>query len=276
MKEDLEHTTPEFFSWRNFENTPNNWVTNTPAKLANMLELKADATRQGILYAWETEYLALPRTASGAAFKNYVEESFADFHIKRHNKIGFDFHGYRYGHIWVALGYNPISRPSDIYVIAEGQQQYKIDANADESMEFLKTPFFNCELYGEGDVTNMVNGPFLKAGQCYGMSPVNINGLEKYNHEANILNFTWHMDRLKTPNFFRDFTDGEWADQNKFILHKESSGSKFRNHYIDAGSIAAPMIKGEGFYIPNRRLRRASGGIMEQERLRSQEGKVYY
>ena len=276
MKEDLEHNSPEYLSWRNFENTPNNFVTDTPAKMNNMLELKADATRQGILYAWETEYLALPRTASGAAFKNYIEEPFVEFGLKKHNKIGFDFHGYANGHIWVALAYNPNAYSSDIFVIAEGCERYRIDANADESMEFLKRPFFNCELYGEGDVTNMVNGPFLKAGQCYGMSPVSINGLEKYNHEANILNFTWHIDRLKTPLFFRDFTESEWADQNKFILHKESSGSKFRNHYIDAGMLGAPQIKGKGFYIPNKRLRRANSGIMEQERQRNQEGNVYF
>ena len=254
MKEDLEKTSPDLYSWRNFENTPNNFLTDTPEKLRQMEEEREDARRQGILYAWETENLALPQTASGAAFKNYVEEEFKDFDMHRHDRIGFDFHGYRYGHVWVALAYNPQRYTNDVFVIAEGQEQYEENANADESMMFLTDPFFATQLFGEGDTKNMINGPFLKAGQTWGMEAVNIQGYEKYNLEANMLNFTWHIDKQKTPKFYRDFTEAEWADQNKFILHKEASGRKFRNHYIDAAMVALPKARGKNIYIPNRRL----------------------
>jgi hypothetical protein len=258
MLEDYKIHNPDLFSWRNFENTIENFLTDTPEKRRQMEEERQDAIRQGILWAWETENLALPRTAKGPAFKNYIEEPSTDFAVKHHSRIGFDFHGYNTGHIWVALGYHAPSRPNDIYVIAEGQEKYDEEANADESMMFLADPFFNCELYGEGEVTNMVNGPFLKAGSPWGMQRTRIDGREKYNLEANMLNFTWHIDRSKTPHFFKDFTEAEWQDQNKMELHKEHSGSKFRNHWIDAAMVALPKFVGDGVYIPNKRLRAKS------------------
>ena len=266
MKEDLAIHAPDQLSWRNFENTPDNFTTDTKEKMDNMLEMREDARRQGILHAWETEYLALPRTATGAAFMNYVEEPFSEFGLQRHTRIGFDFHGYAYGHVWVALAVNYVRYPLQVFVIAEGRQTYDIDANADTSMEFLNQPFFASELYGEGDKTNMVNGPFLKAGDPYGMQNTRINGQEKYNLEANMLRYTWHIDKIKTPIFYKDFTEAEWADPNKFMLHKESSGSKFRNHYIDAAMVALPKIEGKGFYFPNKKLNARS--FAEEDRKR--------
>jgi len=254
MAEDKKEHFPDEYSWRNFENTPDNFLTNTPEKLRVIERERSNAKRQGILYAWETENLAIPQTASGAAFKNYIEEDFKDFDIKIHDRVGFDFHGYRYGHVWVALAYNPERYQSHVWVIAEGQEKYDESANADESMLFLTEPFFDTLLFGEGDTKNMINGPFLKAGQTWGMEAVNISGYEKYNLEANMLNFTWHVDKSKTPNFYRDFTEAEWADQNKFSLHKEASGKKFRNHFIDAAMVALPKARGRNIYIPNRRL----------------------
>ncbi|MCJ7481508.1 MAG: hypothetical protein MUO31_00930 [Thermodesulfovibrionales bacterium] len=264
MMEDKKEHFPEEYSWRNFENTPDNFLTNTPDKLRIIERERENARRMGILYAWETENLAIPQTASGAAFKNYIAEDFQTFVVQNHSRIGFDFHGYRYGHIWVALGFNSAQYESDVWVIAEGQEKYEENANADESMLFLTEPYFDCELYGEGDTENMINGPFLKAGQTWGMEPVNIMGQEKYNLEANMLNFTWHVDRKKTPNFYIDFTEAEWADQNKFSLHKEASGRKFRNHYIDAAMVALPKARGRNIYIPNRRLNIQS--FIEQDR----------
>lgn len=82
-----------------------------------------------------------------------------------------------------------------------------------------------------------------------------------------MLNYTWHIDRTKTPKFFKDFTEAEWADQNKFILHKEPSGMKFRNHHLDAAMVALPKFDGKGVYIPNRRLNNART-IIEQDRQR--------
>ena len=264
MMEDMKAATPDVFSWRNFENTPDNFLTDTPEKYNQMMEEREDARRMGILYAWETENLALPQTASGAAFKNYIEEDFQSFVLKVHDRVGFDFHGYQYGHVWVALAYNPERQANHVYVIAEGREQYEEDANADESMLFLTDPFFATNLFGEGDTKNMINGPFLKAGQPWGMEAVNIQGYEKYNLEANCLNFTWHIDKLKTPMLYKDFTEAEWADQNKFILHKEASGSKFRNHFLDAAMVALPKARGRNIYIPNRRLNVQS--YIEQDR----------
>lgn len=266
--EDFKQHKPECYSWRNFENTPDNFLTDTPEKKQQLELEKADAIRQGILYAWETENLALPRTASGAAFKNYIEEPFAAFAIKEPSRIGFDFHGYAYGHIWIALGYNSESRPNDIFVIAEGQERYDENANADESMDFLADNilFRTCALFGEGDVKNMVNGPFLKAGQAYGMQAVNIEGQERYNLEANMLNFTWHLDRSKTPLFFRDFTEAEWADPNICELHKESAGAKFRNHHLDAAKVGLPKARGPSIYIPNKSIRAARSFVEEDRR----------
>ena len=268
MLEDFKQEAPDIVSWRNFENTPDNFLTDTEEKRQQMEHERADATRQGILYAWETENLAIPRTASGAAFKNYIEEPFISFALKEPTRIGFDFHGYAYGHIWVALAYQAASRPNDIYVIAEGQERYDENANADESMEFLAKGlwFRQCQLFGEGDVKNMVNGPFLKAGQVYGMEPVNIAGQEKYNLEANILNFTWHIDRLRTPLFWKDFTEAEWADQNKCELHKEASGFKFRNHHLDAAKVGLPKARGQSIYIPNRLINARS--FVEEDKRR--------
>jgi hypothetical protein len=113
----------------------------------------------------------------------------------------------------------------------------------------------------------MINGPFLKAGQTYGMQAVNIEGQEKYNLEANILNFTWHIDRLKTPFFYTDFTESEWADPNVCELHKEASGSKFRNHYLDAAKVALPKARGQTIYIPTKNIH-ASRSFVEQDRQR--------
>lgn len=264
MKEDKEQHHPDEYSWRNFENTPDNFLTNTPEKLRIIERERENARRQGILYAWETENLALPQTASGAAFKNYVVENYPDFDLKRHNRIGFDFHGYAYGHVWVAIAYYPQRYPNDVFVIAEGREQYDENDNAKKSMEFLKHEMFNCELFGEGDIKNMVNGPFLKAGQSWGMEPVNIAGEEKYNLEANMLNFTWHIDPNKTPKFFKDFTEAEWKVHLR-ELHKESSGSKFRNHFIDAAKCALPKATGSNIYIPNRK--RAKISFAERDRL---------
>ena len=73
MMEDKKQHYPREYSWRNFENTPDNFLTNTPDKLRIIQRERDSAKRQGILYAWETENLALPQTASGAAFKNYKE-----------------------------------------------------------------------------------------------------------------------------------------------------------------------------------------------------------
>ena len=267
MKRDLKKRSPHLMSWRNFENTPDNFLTDTQEKRDQIAEERADAMNQGILYAWETENLALERTASGAAFMNFIEEPFSEFDQKTHNRIGVDFHGYANGHIWVALAYRSHRSEKDVYVIAEGQEKYDVKATAKESMSFLGNPFFDCMLYGEGDITNLVNGPFLKAGLPYGMINATISGHEKYNMEANMLQFTWHIDQLKTPLFYKDFTEAEWADPNKFILHKESSGMKFRNHFIDAAMTALPKRQGRGIYVPNRRLNRRSS-IIEEDRRR--------
>jgi len=265
MKEDMEAHNPHLISWRNFENTADNYLTDTPEKLTQMLEERADAQRQGILYAWETENLAIPRTAMGRAYQNIIEEPFEEFAYKTHNRIGFDFHGWKLGHVWVAVQYYPEAYPSEIWIIAEGSETYTQEATADESMLFLQEPFF--QTYTCGESGGLINDPYIKAGRKFGLEDVSILGDMKHSLEANILNYTIHVDKLRTPNFYRDITEAEWKDFNKFELHKESSGKKFRNHYIDAFMNQLPLYQGsKGIYIPNKRLRRVAS-FSEQDRM---------
>ena len=271
MKEDIEEHEPELHSWRNFQNTPDNFTTDTQVKMDNMLAMKADATRQGILYAWETEYLALPRTALGRAFMNVIEHPIREFPAYEKTHIGFDFHGWKNGHIWVAFYYEPRRSQTDVYILAEGAEIYHEADTADQSMDFLRTnPYFRgCLLKGESG--GMINDPYIKAGRQWGMDSVSINGQAKHDLEANILNFVVHVDPIVTPLFHEDITSAEWKDPNKFILHKEASGFKFRNHYLDAFMNVLPALSLAETYIPNRRLRRAQG-IVAEEVKRDREG----
>ena len=264
MKKDIEATTPELMSWRNFENTPDNFLTDTPEKKAQMEEERQDAIRQGIAYAWETENLALERTALGRAFKNIYELPFDEFRWKYEagNRIGFDFHGWKVGHIWVEVFIHP-QIPDEVYIINEGAEVYDEQATADESMNFLKRPYFNGKIK-IGESGGLINDPYVKAGSKFGMGAANIQGKQKHNLEANILQYKIYIDRLRTPRTYEDLTNAEWADPNKFVLHKESQGKKFRNHYLDAFSNQLPVILGPGVWIPNKQLRKIN--IHEQDR----------
>ena len=264
MKEDFEKHFPDKYSWRNFENTPNNFLTDTPEKLRIIEEEREHARRTGILHAWETENLAIPRTASGAAFKNIFVNDIAIFPSQTPTHIGFDFHGYKIGHIWVGFYYNSYSSPQDVWILSEGAEKYSEENTADESMKFLENNSFFQGKILKGESGGMINDPYVKAGRKYGMVGINIQGGKKHVLESNILNYRIHIPidpksrEILTPNFYRDIKDAEWRDPNKFELRKESSGNKFRNHYIDAFMNALPLSQGKGIYIPNKKLRAKS------------------
>jgi hypothetical protein len=193
-------------------------------------------------------------------------EDITTFPSQTANRAGFDFHGYQTGHIWVATYYNPQQSPADIYVIDEGAEVYEEKDTADESMHFLAdNPYFR-GLYLVGESGGMINDPYIKCGRKFGMNAVSINGEEKHDLEANILNFRVHIDKKRCPNTYEDLSTAEWKDPNKFELHKEPSGNKFRNHYLDAFANQCPRYTvGKGVYIPNRQLRRVS--FEEQDRM---------
>ena len=259
-------------SWKNYENTPNNFITDRPEKLAQLLEEREEARQMGVEFAWETENLAIPRTASGAAFKNIIEAPISTFRSQIPTHCGFDFHGWQLGHIWVAFYYNPSQDPESIYILKEGAERYDESMTADESMQFLgHDPFFR-QLTLKGESGGMINDPYIKAGRQWGLQGVNINGQDKHNLEANILNFHIYVDPRITPNVYRDLTEAEWKDANKLILHKEATGMKFRNHYIDAMMNVLPLHTRAGIFVPNRRLRETNS-ILEQERRRDAEAK---
>ena len=258
MKEDLEVNDPTRYSWRNYENTPDNFLTDTPQKLQQILDERADATRLGILYAWETENLALPRTASGAAYKKIFAMPWPQYRWlnEEPNRFGFDFHGWKVGHIWVSVFIHP-QIPNEVWVMDEGAEVYQDTNTTAESMEFLRRPMFQGKVM-IGESGGMINDPYVKDGSKYGMGRVNIQGNMKHNLEANILQYKIYVDKQRTPLFYDDITNAEWADPNKFILHKESAGLKFRNHYLDAFMNQLPIILGPAVYLPNKRLRKES------------------
>ncbi len=268
----FEHYPGHQKSWRNFENTPNNFITNTKEKLEQLLEERLEAEQMGILYAWETENLAIPHTASGAAYKNLVvHTSLDDYPSQIPSHCGFDFHGYATGHIWVAFYYNPQQSLKDVWVLYEGAETYDEADTADESMEFLESPFFAPMLL-RGESGGMINDPYIKAGRKWGMNSVSINGEEKHDLEANILNYRIHLIKNRTPKFADDIANAEWKDPNKFELHKESAGVKFRNHYLDAFMNVLPAFSVGKIYIPNKRLRGKSFEQMDRDAHRVKVG----
>jgi len=268
----FEHYPESCKSWRNFENTPNNFITNSPDKFNQLMEERIEAEEMGVLYAWETENLAIPHTASGRAYKNIIECDMSTMPAFAQNPThaGFDFHGYAEGHWWVAFHYWPDRSPKDVYILAEGNEKYREEDTADESMQFLENHPYLMGLHLTGESGGMINDPYIKASRKWGMNDVNINGDHKHDLEANILNYTIHIDKLRTPKTYDDLINAEWKDQNKFILHKEASGKKFRNHCLDCVANGLPQVQGQGIFIPNRRVREVSG-VLANERRRDRE-----
>lgn len=249
-------------SHRNFENTKDNFITNTPDKRRQLEEERREAEEMGTLYAWETENLAIPRTANGAAFKNLYYEDISTFPSIIPTHCGFDFHGWQTGHIWVAFYYNPAQSKKDIYIIKEGAETYaKEEDDSAKTIEFLKDPFFRGMIL-KGEAGNMINDPFAAPARKYGLIGVDITGNKKHNLEANILNYRIHipytLGHCIVPNFENDIKYAEWKDFTKFVLHKEQTGTRFRNHYIDAFANALPIYYEAGMYIPNKRVRDVS------------------
>jgi len=243
IKNDWELLYPQYISWRNFENTPINYVNNTQEKREKLEFKRAQADRMGILWDWECEHLALPRTPGGHPFPNI---RYGEFEYKEPTHIGFDYHGHAIGHIEVGWYWDKV-RPEKLYAMNEKTHRYNKTDTAWQSVEFLGQPYYRnkhkaVETYG-------FNEGYFRDSQIYGVLPINISGNKKHSAAYNLLTFELYINKKYTPLLAIDFINARWDNPSMFKLLKKPSGIVYRNHHLDAGMNGTPMHNiGEGVY----------------------------
>ena len=243
MMNDLKMIAPELVSWRNFQNTPDNFVSNTPEKLDYLMQSLEKNRRLGTEWFWRCEHLALPETPGGHPFPNV---RWSEHIYRKPSHIGFDFHGHTIGHIGVEMYWNP-DTPLKLYAVRETQHKYEKKSTAAKSVEFIGTPYYRgiskaVETYG-------FNEGYYRDAQIYGVRPINIAGNKKHSAAYNLLQYEFFINEKLTPNLAKDIINARWEDPNIFKLFKKSSGNTYRNHYIDACLNGQPMHNiGDGVY----------------------------
>lgn len=248
IKEDWEVHDPGAVSWHNFQNTPDNFVSDTQEKLDNLMNELAEQKRMGTEWNWECENLAVPRVPGGTPFPNVIwgkytipKTAFID-----PKSLGLDFHEHVIGHIGVEWWWSPMT-PSRVYATREFANQYDALDTGEESVSFLAEPYYKrirrkrAEEFG-------FNSGFYKDARAHGVKSFDITGNKKHNTIYNFKQFHVYIDPLITPYLAQDIKNAMWVDAVIFKIMKKATGPKYRNHYLDAGLIGLPYAKGnEGF-----------------------------
>lgn len=222
--------------WLNYQNCPDNLVSNTPEKMKSIEDSRLQAIANGTLWLWEQMELAIYATCGARAFRLKVEDIDPNW---KPTDMGFDFHGHEIGHIAVGVYYDEVRYPSDVWFVYEKQHQYTINDNGVSSLRFIDDiPIYhNCNKYGGSYGTNMC---FMMDGREFGL----VDRIEKKTGESglvyNAVCYTLHFDPKLTPNTYHEFKVAYYDDQKTFKLHKETQGDVYRNHYLDAGLLAIP------------------------------------
>ena len=227
LKEDWEQYDPGAVSWHNFQNTPNNYVSDTDEKLDNLMAELYEQRRMGIEWNWECENLAVPRVPGGTPFPNVIWE---DFEYIRGNYMGFDFHGPDLGHMEVEI-YIDYQLPDELYVMSESTHRYDPLATGMESVKFLEAQEYRGVV--KHVETHGFNEGYFRDARRYGMI-----GCELINGKVdegfyNLLKYHIHINQVFTPELAREVREAQWDDPNVFKIKKEGSGKKWRNHRID-------------------------------------------
>jgi hypothetical protein len=227
-------------SWRNYENTPDNFVTDTPMKYAALMAERAKAVKMGLLWIWQSENKAIYVSAGGKVFTTVI---FMKHNMTKWNISGFDFHEHEIGHIECRFFWNR-NDPTALYATGELQHKYGDQDTAMESVKFLRQPAYN-HVRKRGEDQGFNRG-FFKDARRYGVIAAN-RILSKADQVANLFEFKIFVDPEVTPNLYEDIRSAQWKDPNKYEIRKESQGQDFRNHYLDCLLNAAPNAKGSNF-----------------------------
>lgn len=260
---------PERISHRNFKNTPDNYVSNTPSKRQALMESKAKAKRLGMLNMWECENYAIAKAMGGNPFPNVIWSNFIthpDYDGKGNGyrdviiplksftnplSLGLDYHGPDIGHVGVEWWWS-VHAPSRVYATREFAHLYEDEDTGEESVSFLKEPYYQqiplkrAEEYG-------FNSGYYKDSMRHGVQAYDISGNKKHNSVYNFKQFHVYIDPVITPLLAHDVENANWVNAAIFKIMKKASGIVFRNHYIDAGLIGLPTAKKGGFEIPDDR-----------------------
>ena len=244
LMNDWNNITPNSVSWRNFENTPDNFVTDTPEAMAVLMDERAEAIRMGIEWSWICENLAIAQALGGAVFPNCILDSKHKYRIP--NYAGFDFHGHAIGHIGVEMYHNKHDGIHHLWVVKETKNAYPKLSTTMDSVRFLGDPYYS-QIKNKSVETYGFNEGYFRDARKYGVKPVNISGIKKHNLTYNLLKFIVHINRQLTPLLADDIEKALWDDPNIFKVLKKKTGEKYRNHYLDALFNGAPRLRDAGF-----------------------------
>ena len=244
IKEDWELLFPEYISWRNFENTPDNFVNDTVEKREKLEFKRAQADRMGILWDWECENLAVPRTPGGNPFPNVVWDETFKFRLPK--SVGFDYHGPDIGHIDVQWWWSEAA-PLRVYAVHECAHKYLPTDSAQHSVSFMGNEYYQDIPRKVSEVFGFNQG-YARDARNYNTIFYDNTPLAKKSVVYNFLHYEAHISRLLTPNFANDVKNARWDKPSLFKVYKNASGITFRNHYLDAGLIGLPII-GQGGII---------------------------
>lgn len=239
-------------SHRNYINTPNNLVSNTPEKMQRINDAKLEAEVLGKMWEFNQEKLAEYSTRGTTVFVNLVIDDKLSGSWDP-TSIGFDFHGGDIGHVAEGV-YWTREDPVNLYCVFEDQHPYDNAITAMKSLEYIKDmpKFRNADKYAP---SYGFDTGFSKDARYYGV-------MEKEASDQNVYNalcYVIHINPKLTPKLYADMVAAFYEDQTKYKIHKEKTGDKYRNHFLDAFLLAVPS-KGEGFLITPYSMTSQMGG----------------
>jgi hypothetical protein len=265
IKNDWEENDPESVSWRNFQNTPDNYVTDTNEKLDNMMGELYEARRMGVEWYWECENLAVPRVPGGTPFPNVIFEDFSR-EGKPITHMGFDFHGPELGHKEVGMFISRLYK-DDLWVISESTHKYDPLDLPKESLSFLADKSYRGVV--KRVETNGFNDGWFRTARQFGMIGVELINGKVDEGFYNLLKYRIHVSPVFTPELKKEIEEAQWDDPNVFKIKKEGSGKKWRNHFIDCLKNGA-KIHGRGDGGWTHRDHTIENDIVKHEKMRDE------
>jgi hypothetical protein len=252
----------------NYQNCPDNLVSDTPEKMQAIEDSRLQAEANGTLWLWEQMELAIYSTCGQKAFRIKIEDIDPNW---KPTDIGFDFHEWATGHIVVGVYYDEVRHPNDIWFVYERQHQYKESDNGVSSLRFIDDmPIYHgCNKYAG---SYGFNACFCMDAKEFGV----IDRCEKKTGESglvyNALCYTLHFDPKLTPLTYHDFFVAYFDDPKIYKLHKEVSGDVYRNHHLDAGLLAIPDKSQSKFIFCDEKEKNPK---LNQEEYRKQMKELY-
>ena len=227
LKQDWEENDPGSVSWHNFQNTPDNFVSDTDEKMDNLMAELYEQRRMGIEWNWECENLAVPRVPGGSPFPNIIWDDFARKPITH---MGFDFHGPDLGHKELGLHFDYL-RKDELWIISESTHKYDPLATGMESVQFLEEEHYRGVV--KRVETHGFNEGYFRDARRYGMIGCELINGKVDEGMYNLLKYHIHINKVFTPETAKEIIESQWDDPNVFKIKKEGSGKKWRNHFID-------------------------------------------